>query len=559
MVASASITSDYNGEDISCNGLTDGTATSSIVGGTSGYTYSWDNGATTDAISGLSAGTYTVTITDANGCSDIETVTLTEPALLSNSYTSTDADCNVSNGTAQITSLGGTSGYTYSWSHDAMQTGNSSSNIPAGITNVVVTDTNGCSDNIALNIASVNQPIGELDSVDVLCYGDNTGEAAVINTTGNGPFTYDWLDALGAPIGQTGTSASNLLAGTYFVGITDVNNCLGTETIVVNEPATAVTGSVLSSQDPLCFEDLNGAAEASGIGGTGNLSYEWNTTPLQTGTVASGLGAGTYTVTITDQNGCQYSENVTLNDPTLLTASIIEDQYISCFGLSDGELTVSTTGGTSPLTYSWSESSTTASIIGLGVATYDVTVTDSNNCVATDSYLLLEPDVLEVTAGLIAEINCEISEGEVYVTVLGGSPSYTYSWSNGSSQQDLTNVPSGDYSLLVTDANGCEESIDVSIACTYDLNIPEIITPDGGGENEFFYIEGLENYQTVILTIYNRWGTEVYHRDPYTNDWSGQSESFQNVGGDQLPDGTYYYLLQLDDERKTGYVYLKTK
>ena len=445
--------------DVSCNGGNNGTATVTATGGTTPYSYSWSpSGGTNATATGLAAGTYTVTVTDFNGCQITRTATVNQPATALSAATGggkTDVSCNGgSNGTATVAATGGTPPYSYSWAPSG-GTNASATGLTAGTYTVTVTDFNGCQ---ATRTYTINQPAaalaGTITKTDVSCNGGSNGTASVAVTGGTTPYSYSW-----APSGGTAATATGLAAGTYTVTVTDNNTCQITRTITVNQPATALslaTGG--SKMDVSCNGGSNGAATVAPTGGTTPYSYSWAPSG-GTNAIATGLAAGTYTVTVTDFNGCQATRTYTINQPTALSATTGGGKTdVSCNGGANGSATVAPTGGTPPYTYSWAPSGgTAATATGLAAGTYTVTVTDANNCQATRSFTINEPTALTATTSQNNTSCNGGANGTASVTVSGGTPGYTYSWSpSGGTAATASGLAAGTYTVTITDANNCQ-------------------------------------------------------------------------------------------------------
>ena len=369
--ASASVTSNYNGQDISCFGNDDGQATATATGGALPYTYLWGAAAgsqTTAVATGLAAGTYPVTVIDANGCTATASVTLTEPTMV----TVNIVDNN--DGTATATAAGGTASYTYLWSNN--QTTTTATGLSNGTTyNVTVTDANGCtgSGTVIISISTINTTV---TVVDATC-GLSNGSATVTASNGVAPYSYLW-DANAAS--QITATATNLGAGTYTVTVSDANGTTATATATVGAtPTVNATASVVSDYngaDVTCNGASDGAITAVATAGTAPYAYSWSSGA--TTATLTGLPAGIYTVTVIDSDGCTASATATVTEPSLLTVNAV--------GNGNGTATATANGGTGAYSYFWSNNQTTATATGLlNGTTYNVTATDINGCIATDT------------------------------------------------------------------------------------------------------------------------------------------------------------------------------
>jgi gliding motility-associated-like protein len=436
-VASTTINS-----NVSCNSLSNGQATASATGGTTPYTYTWNTGATNASISSLVAGTYSVTITDNNGSTDSTSVTITEPTVLASSASITNTiDCNGStNGQVTASATGGTTPYTYAWN-----TGGTSAletSLGAGTYSVTITDQNGCTDSSTVVII---EPIVLVTSASTTASvsqtGFSDGSASASATGGTTPYTYAWNT------GGTSALETNLGAGTYSVTITDQNGCTDSASTVVSV-LPSFSASIPTNTNISCNGLTDGTATATPNGGSTPYTYLWSTGA--TSAFINGLGIGTYTVTVTENGGLTATSSVTLTEPTALVSSATITSTLSCNGDSDGQVTASATGGTSPYTFAWNTGGTAALETNLGASTYSVTITDQNGCTDSSSVIFTQPTALSITA--------TTGTDSIDISVTGGTSAYTYTWNNGATVEDLNNIPSGTYTVTVTDANGCTDT-----------------------------------------------------------------------------------------------------
>lgn len=436
--------------DVSCFGFSDGEATVTSSGGTPGYTYVWSNTATTPTISGLVAGTYTVTATDAINCQAITQITISEPTLLSTAIiNSSGSTCfGGANGSAEASPTGGTAPYSFAWSNSA----NTAviSGLSAGTYTVTVTDLNLCTSSAQITIAQGTQILPNVVTTNIQCRGDNNGTATSSPTGGVGPYTFLWSDA-GA---STTPSISGLAAGTYTVTVTDGNSCTDTETISITEPATGVNASINILNNLSCNGNNDAVIQATGTGGTPGYTYLWSNT--STSRTQLNIGPGTYTVTITDANLCTATDVVTLTYPSPIVPIAVVDADVSCFGFTDGQATVSATGGTPGYSFNWSNSQTTATITGLAAGTYTVTVTDINNCDAITQVTIAEPTLLIGTILNQSDAVCfNGTDGSIEADGLGGTPPYSFLWSNAATTGLNAGLTAGTYTVTITDNNNC--------------------------------------------------------------------------------------------------------
>jgi PKD repeat protein len=443
----------------SCNGAANGSATVQAAGGTPGYFYYWSNTQTGATASNLASGTYTVTISDTNGCNVIITVTVGEPQALeitSSNINVTDVSCSGGNdGAIDITPTGGTAPYTYAWDNGA--TTEDISALTAGTYIITLADSLGCDTTISI---IVNEPAPLVatisSSTSPSCNGNANGTATVDVTGGTVSYNYLWSD------GQTTATAINLAAGTHSVIVTDANGCSDTTQAIIADPVTLTVSAEITSdfngEDVSCFGANNGIATATPAGGTAPYTYLWSNG--QTGAVASNLFAGTYIVTATDANGCSATDTVLVVDPAQLTAVISNTSTVSCAGQANGSATVNVTGGVAPYIYSWTNGQTTQTATGLAFGIHQVTVVDANGCSQTVFADITEPPSLTASVIFILDVTCNGgSNGAGFIDVVGGTAPYTYLWSDGTTTEDLNGVGAGDYTVQITDASGCDTSL----------------------------------------------------------------------------------------------------
>ncbi len=368
-----------NPTDILCKDDLSGAIDLTVSGGIPTYIYNWDNGSTIEDLSSIAAGTYNVTVTDKYGCFASTSETLTQPATaLSLSGTATaENPYGTTNGAIDITASGGTTPYTYSWSN-----------------------------------GSINE--------------DLTG----------------------------------LAGGTYTVTVTDLNGCAMVQSFTVNTIGGPLTVSSISSTDALCNGGNEGTISLEIIGGSGTYTYDWDndgTGDFNDTQDLTGLTAGTYNVTISDGVNPNITASATVSQPVTAVTAAATGTDVTCNSNTDGAVNLTASGGTGTLTYSWSTGDITEDLSNVIAGTYDVTVTDENGCFTTASQIITEPAAL-VASGVTTDTPCDPGNtGAIDLTVSGGSPAYTFAWSNGATSEDLTGLTAGSYAVTITDANLCTD------------------------------------------------------------------------------------------------------
>lgn len=379
-----------------------------------------------------------IVILTVNDAPKLDSISVAENTMCSPPY----------NGEAEFHVSGAGGNYDFVVDGGSTQSSSVFSNLSAGNHTYSITGTNGCSITGDFTIGSSTGFM--IDSLLYSPVGCNGGTDGTLTIYANGAVSFS-IDN-GTTFGAS-SSFSGLGAGIYNVVVVDGGNCQASQTVTITEPA-AITGDT-TVVHALCGP--TGSVTVTVSGGTSPYSYSWNngvTTAANTG-----LAAGTYAVTITDANGCQYSIiNIIVNDlGGSGSASVTDLHHISCFGASDGSITVAMPSGNPPITYEWSHNTglnaPTAS--GLDQGQYDVTLTDSYGCSVVLNGTINEPPVLSgnyITSNVICY---GTSTGGVDLTVTGGTSPYSYNWSNLIVTEDLTDVMAGYYSVTVTDSNGC--------------------------------------------------------------------------------------------------------
>ncbi|OFY85201.1 MAG: hypothetical protein A3F72_05330 [Bacteroidetes bacterium RIFCSPLOWO2_12_FULL_35_15] len=560
LTANAAATSMYGNYNISCNGLTDGLINLTINGGVGPYDYNWTNGATIEDLINIGAGTYSVVVTDQNGCTANATATLSQPDVLNTQVNSTSnyngygISCfGLSNGSIDIGISGGSPIYQYTWSNGANT--QDLLNLSSGSYTLYVTDANNCKDTLLVGLTQPNQLTIIVDSTSnyngygVSCNQSTNGYINISPGGGVLPYYYLWNN------GDITEDISNLGAGLYAITLVDANGCLLETDTLITEPEPLT--SSYTHVNPGCNGASNGSIDLTVYGGVNPYSYDWNIGAVSED--IANLGVGGYQVIFTDLNGCIDSANILLTEPNILSSEITKED-VSCFGYNDGSIDLSISGGVKPYSFSWSNGASTQNVDSLSPGMYYVTITDIQGCSRIDTIEILEPDSLVVSLSPYVYDNGHNistylgSNGSIDLNISGGVAPYSCLWSCNSTDPNPKGLPAGEYTVLVTDSNKCPASGFVRLDQPLDLEMPTGYTPNADGNNDFFVVHGVEAYPDNEITIYNRWGNIVYQKKKYFNEWNGT-----NTNGDELPEGTYFVILEINDGKIVlkGYVEMK--
>ncbi|MFN8323097.1 MAG: gliding motility-associated C-terminal domain-containing protein [Chitinophagales bacterium] len=463
LAASANITQPtalsvaVNLQNVKCFGGNNGSITANANGGNGGYIYNWSNGANTAAITGLSMGNYTLSLQDAMNCATTLTLHVGQPTAITLTETHTHVSCNGgTNGSVNLSVSGGSPGYTYLWNNATTQ--QDLTNVLANPYTVIVTDANNCTASL---MATVNEPAAVTLSAtasNISCNGSLNGAVNVTAGGGTTPYNFNWSN------GATTQNLTGIAAGNYVVTVSDLNNCTTSASTSVTQPS-AITIS-LTKTDISCFGAANGTITTTVSGGNSGYSFNWSHGP--TSQNLNALSAGSYTLTVTDASNCSVSGIETVSQPTQIILSETHTD-VSCNNGSNGSISITANGGSSGFSYLWNNTATTSSINNLTANAYSVTVTDVSLCTASSSVIVSQPSALSISE-THTPFACSNSAGSINVTVSGGTFPYTYLWTGGTTNEDATNLPSGNYSVTATDANSCSVSTSAIITAVAPLN-----------------------------------------------------------------------------------------
>lgn len=518
------------------------------------YFYAWSNGSADEDIDSLAIGTYFVAILDSNAC--VLTYSDSVPGTLiplSGTLVTQDILCfGADNGTIDLQMTGGTVPYAYSWSNAS--TDEDLDSLAAGIYTVIVTDSNACiytlTDTIIAPLAPLNISI---TSSDINCYGDSSGTMSVAVTGGTPGYSYVWNN------GATTDSINNLLAGIYTILVTDSNACTTSLTDTIFELSTPITISSIVT-DPLCIAGTYGQIQTTIAGGFMPYTYLWNTG--DTLSSLDSLSVGSYQLLITDSLGCKMAGSYTLIDTSSISISLT-----GATTFCEGDSAILSVPSYPGYSYQWSwngsimpDDTLTQLVVTQG-GDYDLTATSGCGVLSDGPVsIAVNPSPL-ISAGSDESVKCD---EELTLNAVGA---LTYSWSpallcttpNQASTLVSTAV-SNTFVVTGTDANGCSalDSVRVTAKCD-EVEVPSGFSPNGDGSNDYYVIPYIDRFPNAVLKIFSRWGALVYEKKNYDNSWDGLS----NIGtikiGEALPNGTYYYVLDLANDTKplNGFVVIR--
>ncbi|MGB4850623.1 MAG: Calx-beta domain-containing protein, partial [Saprospiraceae bacterium] len=506
--------------NVSCNGGTNGTIKVTANNGTPPYNVSWSGPSSGNPagneiassggmynITGLAAGTYTVTVTDAALLTATAMATINQPTVIVLSTTQVNVLCNgAATGSIDLTVTGGTPGYTYQWS-----SGQSTQDLTgrtAGTYTVTVTDANGCTKTSSATITQPAAIVLTMTQVNPLCAGTSNGSIDLTVIGGVGSYTYDWSNDGPETPDNDPQDLTGLVAGTYTVTVTDANGCTKTSSTSITEP-TAILLST-TQVNVLCNGAVTGSIDLTASGGNPVYTYDWSNdgpeSPDNDPEDLTGLAAGTYTVTVTDVNGCTKTSSATITQPPALVLSTTQ-LNVQCNGAATGSIDLTVIAGTPGYSYVWSTGQTTQDRTGLIAGTYTVTVTDANGCTKTSSATITQPTAILLSTMQVDPTCGGVPNGSIDLTVSGGSPGYTYDWSNDGPEnpdndpQDLSGLVAGTYMVTVTDVNGCTKTTSVTLSQATSLSIGDRVYKDNNQNGVFD--AGDVGIGSVSLSVYN--------------------------------------------------------
>ena len=521
-VAINKVTITATATDATC-GSNDG-ATNLNISGIAPFIIDWDNDGTgdnddTEDLTSLTAGSYNVTVTDADGCTANTGVSVGSSGSVTLTHTGTNETCSSANGSIDLTITG--THTTIDWSNDGTGDNDDTedlSGLSAGTYSVTVNNAANCPATLSVTLTDTPGPSNSFTQINTTC-GNNNGSIDLTVNGGVAPYTFDW-DNDGIGDNDDPEDLTNLSAGTYNVTITDATSC----TTAANVTLTNTAGPTLSHTftNETC-SNANGSIDLTVSGGVAPYTYNWsNSIPTED---LSGIGTGTYQVTVVDANNCTASTSVAISNtigPTLTATAV---NATDC-NTTDGSIDLVVSGGTPPYAFDWDNDGTgdnddTEDLTGIAAGNYMVIVTDANGCQITASVTVLQTAAILLTTTITDPTTC-LETGSVDLTVAGGVPPYTFDWSDdglgeNDDTEDITGLAGGIYTVVVTDGNGCLAQTNISIRVIRDPALSGIIVNPSCGVAD----------GAITLNISDPDGSGPYTFD-WNNDGVGDNDDTQN-------------------------------
>ena len=465
--------------DLNCFGFFTGEIQTEVNGGTPPYFFDWSNGSENQNPSDLTGGWYYVTISDFVNCAVTDSIFIDQPSTpLTITSDATNIPCHGTDyGSIDISLSGATPPYTVEWSSG--QTYQDLDNLPAGYYTVSVTDANDCLWTEMIQIEEPDSLITNIVSSNIPCFGLDNGSLNAQTTGGTEPYTYHWFHDLS----HNTSILTNMHPGYYFISVTDANGCSDTASTNISQPDELILDFFI--QNVNCKGGHDAYIIVTPSGGIPDYNIQWSNDYYSDS--IGNLPIGDYTITVTDDNGCQSIETITITEPQYqLNSNFTQIQNVSCFGFSDASSNVSPTGGTDPYSVTWEEDIVQTDFTGEGMLAgiyYNITITDDNNCSYFDSIRFTEPPLLELS-GITSPVICGVSAGSGTVTPDGGTPPYNYTWSNSETNSTTNNLPTGEVYVIVTDSHNCIDTLYLDVEKTgkiyglYDILVQNLCFKD---------------------------------------------------------------------------------
>lgn len=503
---------------------------SSTGGSGSGYQYSLDGQTynSTGSFTGKSAGTYYIYLMDGTGCQSIASATINDsngPVLTSTSHT--NVACNsVNDGSITVNAVtGGTGTLEYSLNGENWSTSSSFNSLYAGTYTVTVRDANGCTGTEVITLTEPNAFAINTAVSNVQCNGSAGGAVTISAAGGSGTMAYS---INGGFTFQSSPNFTNLNAGIYNVIVRDAASCMGSKVFSIMEPLSLnIFAGVLHVS---CSGANDGGFSIIADGGTGAYQYSIDGSSYQTSNLFMGLNGGIYTAYVKDANNCVKTKTITIIEPASVTInSNVSD--VACNGGNNGVIDLSVTGGVSGYSYEWSSGNVTEDVFNLSAGVYSVIVIDANGCAKTSSYTITEPSLPLIINGVITPATSPTAtDGALDITVGGGTPPYSYTWSNSATTADLSNLAVGTYTITLTDGNGCSTAnvftVNSSLGIYNFSNQSEqiLIFPNPANEKVMIESNGLIIQKLKVMNVL---GQNVFEAEPQNSKFELNTTAFE--------------------------------
>lgn len=537
--------------DLQCPDINNGAIDLSVSNDYGPYQYQWSNTSSSQDINNLAEGQYVVEITDQANCTTSQEFEVDSPPAFAFDTIVTMPHCDAgTDGAVEIIVSGGTPSYQYNWG-SGFTTDNSIDNLSHGDYPVTILDANGCTIEQIL-------PVHELElvlnpAVDAItppsCTGFSDGSIVLNVINGTPAYLYDWNN--GAGFG-TNNTLSGIPEGVYEVDILDDQLCEGSYSFTVTDPPPLALDTDV--MDVLCYGESNGSISATPSGGVGGYTISWEIG--QQGSPITDLPIGTYTVTLTDANGCELIADPMVNQPPPLLLDIVDIINNICFGDEEGQITVEGAGGVPPYEYNINDSGYQLEPVfpNLPAGIFDVNILDANGCITTVEGEVTQPPQLFVNAGPDQFITLGYTTtGQAVPSI----PSVTFEWSPLDSL-DCLNPPcdrvffnptsTTTYEVLITDENGCEavDQLIIHVIKDREIYIPNAFSPNDDGVNDFFTVFGGPGIRQIKkFQIFSRWGELVYENSNFLP--NQQSKGWNGIfNGKKMNNNVFVYVAEVE-------------
>ncbi|PLX00942.1 MAG: hypothetical protein C0594_14995 [Marinilabiliales bacterium] len=431
-----------------CNGDCAGEIDLTVSGGAEPYSFLWSNGATTEDVINMCAGSYTVTVTDATDQDIVGDIQVDEPSVLMLGFTNVQNETSLDacDGALQVTAVGGIQPYGYLWSNG--ETTTDIIDLCPDMYIVTVTDYNGCTmvDSMAVDSSQSLFEVELLNMGLIDCYGDSTASLQ-ITAHGDHPHTYSWSN------GQNDSIIENLPAGVYTVTVIDVDLDTVISSYEIIQPDSILIELVMFSNESESG-NCDGSIAVDATGGSGIDQYQWSNGG--NGETIDNLCSGEYELTVTDYNMCTNTTSFIITTGSVFSVDALITGGMVCQGECTSELAALPLNGTAPYSYLWSNGATDSVIANLCAGTYYLTVTDSTMVVAVDSAVIETSDILSISLDTLQHVSClGCCDGQIAIDPDAQSGSISLLWSNGETNDTISDLCPGDYSVTLTSISGC--------------------------------------------------------------------------------------------------------